>query len=409
MSSSNTPRLAWAARILGWALILRVLLFDTIELLRGHATHDYTSFHIAACAVREGLGPYRPEDFLAGAQACGMGIHHPYLYPPLLAELMVPLTYLKLWTARLVWHALIVAATVASIAVLEQWIRRRRGDGFEATIFLFIASAYWPIRESHLMGQVNTLVLLLITVWWTRRERSHFAVIALAFAAAIKMSPAILLLVPLVERRYREFLYGAAYTTALVLLSCGLLGGRGFEFLYGVVGGFLPGGHWHSLKLPIDIFGNNSIAAVLMRLGRPADPQRLPPNLALVQATILLFMLAAWLIRQRKLSDDLRPIALLILMIVAPTFAWEHHVTFALLAIAMLLAAAPTSRWAWIVAATAIALMMDRQDYYVFPPAKYSRVVLAIIRSPKIVSLMLLFVVGLFVQNNEAGRSEARL
>jgi hypothetical protein len=400
-------RPALIARLFGWAFVLRVVLFDTIELLRGHATHDYTSFHIAACAVRAGVGPYRPEDFLAGAQACKMGIHHPYLYPPLLAELMVPLTYLQLWTARLVWHVLIVAASVASIALLESWIRKRRGDGFEAPLFLIVAGSFWPIRESHLMGQVNPLVLLLLCIWWTRRERTHLAVIALAIAAAIKMSPALLFLVPIVERRWKELAYGVAYTTALVLLSCGLLGARGFEFLYGVVGGFLPGGHWHALKLPIDIFGNSSIAAVLMRLGHPTDPYRLPKQLALAQTAILGTMVVAWLIRQRKLSDAARPMALLILMVVAPTFAWEHHLTFALLAIGMLLASGASSRWLWVVAAAAIGLMLDRLDYYVLPPAHYPRWFLAIVRSPKLLSLLALFAIGLFAQKSQAGLSEA--
>ncbi len=398
---NHTPG-PWAiARLVGWALFLvRIVVLDTLELVRGHALHDYASFHAAACAIRAGVSPYRPDELMFGAVSCGMGPVYPYLYPPLLAEVMFPLTFFQPWTARLLWHGIIVCAVVGSAWLLDGWLRaRERGPELSAA-FAFVMASFWPLRESHLMGQVNTLVLLLLCVWWTKREKTHLAVIALAAAAAIKMSPALLLLVPLVEKKWRELAHGVAYTAAAILLSCALLGKRGFEFLFGVVAGFVPGGHWHSLKLPIDIFGNSSIAAVLIRLGRPADPQRLPGTLALVQTAILVAMLAAFLLRHRKIAADARAAPLIILMIVAPTFTWEHHLTFAVLAVAMLLATAPARRW-WFAAlgAVAVAMMADRLDYYVLPPLKYPRWFLAIARSPKLPSLMALFLLGLFTRS----------
>ena len=389
------------ARIFGWALFLaRIVVFDTLELVRGHALHDYASFHAAACAIRAGLSPYRPDHLFAGSISCGMGPVYPYLYPPLLSEALLPMTYLEPWTARLLWHGVIVCALIAAVWLLDRWLRTRGEE--VAGVFLFVAASFWPLRESHMMGQVNTVVLLLLTVWWTKREKSDWAVIALAFAAAIKMSPALLLLVPLVERRYRELARGAICTVTVILLSCAALGKRGFEFFYGVLGGFVPGGQWHGLNLPIDIFGNSSIAAVLMRLGHPPDPQRLPSKLALIQTIILASMLAAWLVRQKHIAPAARAAPLLILMVVAPTFAWEHHLTFALLGVAMILAEAKSLRWPLlIIAAAACALMADRLDYYVLPPGKYSRELLALARSPKLTSLLVLFVIGLFVQRSD--------
>lgn len=385
------------ARMFGWALFLvRIVVFDTLELIRGHALHDYASFHAAACAVRAGVSPYRPDELLFGSVSCGMGPVYPYLYPPLLSELLVPFTFLSPWPARLLWHVLIVAALTGAVFLIDRWVRTRNDAA--AVIFVYAAASFWPLRESHMMGQVNTVILLLLAVWWTKRETSNLAVIALAAAAAIKMSPAILFLVPLVERRWKELSYGVAYTAALVLLSCGLIGARGFEFLFRVVRGFVPGAQWHSLNLPIDIFGNSSLAAVLMRLGRPLDPQHLPKNLAIAQIVILGAMLVAWLIRQKRIAADARALPLLIVMIVAPTFAWEHHITFALLAIGMFLVTAQSLRWPVIaLAALAIAFMADRLDAYVLPPGKYSRTFLAIARSPKLPSLLVLFAIGLFV------------
>jgi alpha-1,2-mannosyltransferase len=398
------------ARVFGWVLfVVRIVVIDTLELLRGHALHDYASFHAAACAIRAGVSPYRPDELLFGSVSCGMGGVYPYLYPPLLAEAMFPLTFFQPWTARLIWHGLIVCALLGSAWLLDRWLRDKpRGDELSAA-FAIVMASFWPLRESHMMGQVNTLVLLLLCVWWTKREKTPLAVIALAGAATIKMSPALLLLVPLVEKRWRELAYGVAATAGFILISCALIGRRGLEFLIRVIAGFVPGAQWHGLKLPIDIFGNSSIAAVLMRLGHAADPQRLPRSLALVQTAILVAMLAGFLLRYRKIAADARAAPLIVLMIVAPTFTWEHHLTFAALAVAMVLAVAPMKRW-WFIAigALAVAMMADRLDYFVLPPFKYPRWFIAIARSPKLPSLIAVYLLALFaLQKSQAGLNEA--
>jgi hypothetical protein len=388
------------ARLAGLAMfVARVGVFDTLELLRGHALHDYASFHAAACSVRAVVSPYRPEELLFGAVSCGMGPVHPYLYPPLLAEALVPITFLSPWTARLVWHALSIVAALLSVWLLDRWLgERERGEELRAA-FAVIAASFWPIRETHLMGQVNTIVLLLLVVWWTGRDRSHRAAIALGAAVAIKMSPALLLLVPLVERRWRELAWGAASGAGLIVLSCLALGARGLEFLSSVLLGFLPGSQWHGLRIPIDLYGNHSLAAVLFRISPSSDPHRLGGAMALVQLGFIAAMVALWFWRSRAVHEHARAASLIVVMMIATTFTWEHHVTFALLAIAMLLAAAPTMGSGYAIAgAIAVAFMSDRLDYYQLPatPATpWPRTFVAFARSPKLPSLLALYVLGL--------------
>lgn len=386
------------ARLVGWAFFLvRIVVLDTIELVRGHALHDYASFHAAACAIRAGLSPYKPDELAFGSMSCGMGNVHPYFYPPLLAESLLPVTFVSPWAARLIWHLVGMGALIGAVHLLDRWLRERpRGDELSASLMM-IAACFWPLRESQMMGQVNTVVLLLLTVWWTKREKSELAVIALAGAAAIKMSPALLFLVPLLEKKWRELAYGAASTAAMVLVSCALIGKRGFEFLFSVVASFVPGAKWHSFRLPIDIFGNESIAAVLIRNTHTLDPQRLPRHTTIIQVGILVGMLGLALFRYRRIAAEARAVPLIILMIVAPTYAWEHHLTFALLAIAMLLAVAPDKRWPFfVIGVTAVALMADRLDYFVLPGARYPRWFVGWARSPKLLPLLAVFALGLF-------------
>ncbi len=384
------------ARLIGLALfVVRVGVLDTFELLRGRALHDYASFHAAACAVREVVSPYRPDELLFGAGTCGIGPVHPYLYPPLLAEVLVPFTFLSAWKARLLWHALSILAAFASVFLLDRWLRgRERGEELSAA-FAVVAASFWPIRETHLMGQVNSIVLLLLVVWWTNRERTPRAAAALGAAIAIKMSPALLLLVPLVDKRFRELAWGAATGAGLVALSCLIIPANGVDFVSNVLAGFVPGSAWHGLNLPIDIYGNHSLAAVLFRLAPSPDPHRLRAGMAMLQLAALVAMVGLWLARSRKLHEHSRAASLIVVMIIAPTFAWEHHLTFAMLAIAMLLAAAPSMGGVYAIAgAIALAFMADRLDYYLLPNRAYARAVLAIIRSPKLPSLLALYALG---------------
>ena len=125
---------------------------------------------------------------------------------------------------------------------------------------MFVAALYHPFRDCLLIGQVNFFVLLLIVLWWTGRERTAHAGVWLGLAAAIKMSPALLVALPLVQRRWREAALIAGSALLLVAGSCLCMGAHALDFPSVVLAGFLPGGRYHNLTVPIDMFNNESIA-----------------------------------------------------------------------------------------------------------------------------------------------------
>ena len=90
------------ARRIAWAILLvRLGLFDRLEVLRAKSINDYGSFHAAALAIRRGLDPYTPDDLQRAAHLSGLPAVHPYFYPPFLAELLQPLTHYRVLQARL--------------------------------------------------------------------------------------------------------------------------------------------------------------------------------------------------------------------------------------------------------------------------------------------------------------------
>jgi hypothetical protein len=325
--------------LLGWALVLlRLAILDPLEIARSHSVNDYGSFHFAAVAVAHGDDPYTNMSRYAAEEGSGA---HPYLYPPFLAYALVPFSLLPLWPARLLWEAVSVGAAVGSLLLIRRRLGERPGESEKTkAAAMLIAGIFWPLRESAWSGQVNAIVLLLILLWWTLRERTPFSGAWLGVAMAIKMSPTLLCLFIMMERKWKEVFVAAGVAAACVALSCLAMGSEALVFPKLVLSGFLPGHAYHAFTVAIHSFGNESLAALVIALfGNPGgDAFRLGSLAAFVQMALVVFMLSMWGMAARHISRDRALSSLMIVMILAPTYAWEHHLLFALLAVMVLAA-----------------------------------------------------------------------
>jgi hypothetical protein len=151
-----------------------------------------------------------------------------YVYPPLLAYLVVPLSELSFEEASSIWKICNWIALLA-IAVLLTLLLGMRSFGVGAlgvAIFLF---AYRPTLECFYYGQIPIMLTLLEVAGMFLYVRGHktWSALLFAFATAIKLTPAIVL-VPLIAWRdwktLRAFgLWCAAITAALCLPDKGSL------------------------------------------------------------------------------------------------------------------------------------------------------------------------------------------
>jgi hypothetical protein len=218
---------------------------------------DFTPYYAAAAALRDHPGA----DIYDRAVLLRAAAEHPgcllwpgavYLYPPLLAIVLVPLTYLPYDAAFHWWMALNLALWVACVGLLAYWLhviwygarageahqserprpagaglrervrRLMRGepDGRELAVLLAVAVAVpaWPVLEGLLMGQVHLLVLFLLLAVPLLVRRGHPLAAGglLALAVMIKLLPVVLLLYYAARGRQRVVL-GAVLGTALLL------------------------------------------------------------------------------------------------------------------------------------------------------------------------------------------------
>ena len=172
---------------------------------------DFEHFYWAAKALRDGADPYA-----SGVRG--------YIYPPLIAFLFMPLSWLSVQAAAFVMLVLNMAlAALCTLLACKEAMRRFNLDrplGELLTIVALTTVLAAPRLRSELqMWQTNLLMLaamLLALVWLDRRPR--WAGLALGFAVNIKYLPLIYLPYLLLRRRHTAALWFVSGVLLFALL-----------------------------------------------------------------------------------------------------------------------------------------------------------------------------------------------
>jgi hypothetical protein len=201
------------------ALILLLFLpgihLTLADLLPAPHQEDLGAYFVAARALAEGESPYdaRVAERLAGL--AGIEYHSPYIYPPLLAILLRPLTYLPYSAAAAVWFALSAGALFAALSVL------RPLTGLPWHVYRWVCAAAFflpPVHHTLEHGQITNFLLLLIVGGAVGSTGSGALV---GIAAALKVFPATLAAVYALSGRLAAL--GMMMAGAAVLTLAGAL------------------------------------------------------------------------------------------------------------------------------------------------------------------------------------------
>jgi hypothetical protein len=193
-STTDAAKAAWWR----WATLLGLWFgFAALIILAAHNNRDYgfavfTVYENAAEAVLNDQSPYD------GGTAVSAW---PYLYPPLLAQIIVPLIAATDHpTAALIFFALNMALLAAAAAVLSrQATPTQRRDIWLLAVFLL------PIGQAIFLGQITVVMLALLAGTWAavRDHRPGLGGALLALACWIKVYPALIVLYFVWKRDWR--------------------------------------------------------------------------------------------------------------------------------------------------------------------------------------------------------------
>jgi alpha-1,2-mannosyltransferase len=182
----------------------------------GVYSNDFNVYYRAAREVLSGRDPYQNS----------LGGWTPYLYPPLLAELLTPLALLPLPIAAYIWYLISAASILGSVWMLSALAGNERGV-IEPTArgltlaALAVAVVLRFVLDTFNFGQVNTVVAALAVahVFFYRREKKTLSAIALVLAISIKLTPALLLAYHLAKLRFKFAAACAALLAAVTVVS----------------------------------------------------------------------------------------------------------------------------------------------------------------------------------------------
>jgi hypothetical protein len=320
---------------------------------------DFGQYYRAAVDVGRGLSPYRDYMQSGGAYDIGYGFN----YPPLVAEMLRPLTALSEPAAFRAWTCINYA--LVAIAAVAAWLTVRGRVGRGALLLLALAALlFLPLYQGLYLGNLHVFLLASLAICGLAlsRERAGPAAVVLTVAAAVKVLPLLAAPVlggrPATSRHARDVL---PYVLAVAVFAAFLLAVPWTgEYLFHVLprlsrkaGDLAPGGLSYGLLV------NESLPGALARAEVLIFGRRVP--LADQAGTVIsaAMFVATCVVTSRRRAGDSAVVALAAFVSLIPivsTITWAHHLVLELLVIALLLPHLHV--WSWRTCATVCAYPM---------------------------------------------------
>lgn len=305
--------------------------------------NDFSVYYHAAREVIAGRDPYQHS----------LGEWTPYIYPPLLAELLVPLALLPLPVAAYLWFLINAASIVAAAGMSASLLDDKRGrDEPEQHV---TASTSWRgaiaacavvlvlrfVLYTFNLGQVNALVAALAVahVYLYARDRKALSAVALVIAVSIKLTPALLLVYHIAKLRLKFAVVCATLLVAVTAMSFLPFGPRGTDALQIFWSRTVKNEQGYDFAYS----GNQSLRGAIARLTDDANEgeSRKPADaLTLLISTVLLALAVVAAVRARSELAAAAPF-FCCLVLLSP-LSWKAHYVILILPVAYLLCLAKT-------------------------------------------------------------------
>ena len=281
--------------------------------------NDFNVYYFAAQEVRDGRTPYDTS----------LGDWTPYLYPPLLAEWLVPITLLPLPFAAYLWFLLNVASLTLTLHMSARLAAPGRALAIVGLTFVILSRFTLDNLD---YGQVNLLVAALAVahVYFFSRGQKVTAAAALALAVAVKLTPAVIVVYHLAKRRWRYALANLALAGVLGAASFAPFGARAEAAFQTFVNRTVR----NEQKFDFAYHGNQSLRGALERLGLAGNSGA---SLSLVLLISLLILVPFLLVIHRNGDDISASAPFFCLAVLLSPLSWKQHYVILALPLAYLI------------------------------------------------------------------------
>jgi hypothetical protein len=192
-------------------------------------THSYPAYYTASRLVLEGrFGPQAYDDAWFEARVLemtqGRVSDHFSLHPPTTWLLLVPVAWLDLTTARIVWQVFNLGLFLAALWLILGALNVQ--DIVWRILFITFALVFPPLAENMRVGQTYILILFLfaLALWGEIKQKHLVTGIGLGIAAGLKLSGAPIWLLLAVRGQWRALFWSTVVGFLSALLGLAVLG-----------------------------------------------------------------------------------------------------------------------------------------------------------------------------------------
>jgi hypothetical protein len=184
---------------------------------------DFASYYYSALTFLRGGNPYVD-------QTGNIGI---FLYPPTALLFIIPFTLTKLVIAGRIFTLFSTLSFFISVFILIKMVKVSPLSSIGLLLFALSFNLF-PAKFTLGMGQINNLVLLLIVlfVFYYMRKKWITAGFFLAIATLLKVFPAILILIPIIDNRWKTVLAFLISASFLILITYPIVGKEIFSHFF---------------------------------------------------------------------------------------------------------------------------------------------------------------------------------
>jgi hypothetical protein len=307
--------------------------------------YDFNSYYVSAYATQKGLDPYDFDTLQPLAKELGARKVTVYRYPPFYTLLFLPFSFLPYPAADFVWRILNLALIVFAVWLIIRTMALPL-DGKTALVIGLIIFNYDPLIYNLAIGQINLLILILLTgaAYAWARQRQILAGVLLAIGASIKIAPGVFFIYFLWKRGFRVVAAGIASMLAFAALAFFALGGQTTRTFINVVtlfaqedNAWIANQSWRGFLSRLFV-GDEFVHALY--------PDATLERILYFAGAFVIFALTAFvLFRSHRTTTQSRPymihlefaLVLIAFHLVSPT-SWVHHfvwLIYSLVALAM--------------------------------------------------------------------------
>ncbi len=318
-------RHAWKALVLvGIALGLAYHLFGIPPVLRPQGFYYHVDLDVYRLG---GMAFMRGWDIYGQLPTLWSGKNLPFTYPPAAAVAFGPMSWVSLETAGTVMTVMSILALLAVVALTLQSAGMPVPTAlWGAGAVVAVAFTFEPFYSTLNYGQINLVLALLVAADLMPRKTPWPRGLLIGFAVALKLTPAIFVLLLLVRRDFR----------AVVMTGVGFLIASGTAFL------LAPADSWHYWTTIIFDSGriggasyasNQSLTGMIARLGAEHA------QTAIWGTAVLAVLALTVLVLKRCLDAGQTALAVsangLAGLLISPV-SWSHHWVWAVPALVAL-------------------------------------------------------------------------